>query len=46
MEACFRHRMKNKKIIATFYLTILTFFFTIASLHLAILTFISHICDI
>jgi len=39
MEACFHVRIKKKKVIATFYLTILTYILKIATLHLAILTF-------
>ncbi len=38
MEARFRHWIKNKKVIASFYLTILTFFLIIAWYELAILT--------
>jgi len=39
MEACFN--INNKKVIANFYLTILTFFHTIASLNLTILNIFS-----
>ncbi len=38
MEARFRHWIKNKKVIASFYLTILKFFLIIAWYELAILT--------
>lgn len=46
MEACFRHGIKNKKdsLIATFYLTVLTFCLAILSLYLADL-FYSQNCE-
>jgi len=37
METCFHHGLKNRKVIATFYLTVLTLFHAILSLNLSIL---------